>query len=115
MMLLDGSDPRVAVQQIVSDEPQRNHLSSNPPSSIAGASSILAVTQPQGDLHNWLSPTAPEKIHNIACMVRHEATAEWFLEDSTFKRWNSTMSTDSLLWVHGKRGSVFLPSRFDCS
>lgn len=110
-MLLDKGEARLAVQQIASDEPQRKCSSSNLSSFIAGASCILAVTELH-DLSHWLSPPDPSTNYNIACRARrlHEGTAEWFLEGSTFKRWKSTKSTNSLLWVHGKRVSVFLPS-----
>lgn len=47
--------------------------------------------------------------HNVACQARHKGTAEWFFEDDTFKQWKST---GSLLWIHGKRVSLFfLPFR----
>lgn len=115
MMVVDGNEAKAAVQQIASDEPQGKCLSSIPPSSIAGASCVLAAIQPRGDLHNWLSPPDPTKNHNLASKARHEGTARWFLDDSTFKQWKSTMSPSSLLWIYGKRGSIFLPSRFNCS
>jgi hypothetical protein len=97
----------VTLQQIAG---QRKSPSSNLPSLIVGALCVLAVTQPH-DLHllNWLSPPDPSTNHHRAGTARYEGTAYWFLRGRTFTRWKSTMSRDSLLWVHGKRVSVFCP------
>jgi hypothetical protein len=115
MILLDGSDQRLAVQQIASDESQMKCSSSNLHSPIAGASCFLVVIQLRKDLRHWLSSPDPSTNHYMARNARHKGTSEWFLESDTFKQWKSSKPKDSLLWVHGKRVSIFLPSRFDCS
>ena len=95
----------VTLQQIASE---RKSASFNLPSLIIGASCVVSVTQPHDlHLHNWLSPPDPSTNHHRAGTARYEGTAHWFLRGRTFTRWKSTMSRDSLLWVHGKRVSVF--------
>jgi hypothetical protein len=56
----------------------------------------------QQNLRGWLSPQDPSTNHNIACNAHHKGTATWFFEGRTYKEWKST-SSESLLWVHGKR------------
>jgi hypothetical protein len=82
------------------------------PSATSGASCILSGTQMQESLFKWLSPPDPLVNHKIACNARQEGTSNWFLRSKTFEEWNSE---GSLLWIHGKRISVLLPSRLDCS
>jgi hypothetical protein len=38
--------------------------------------------------------------HNMALRQRHNGTATWFIQGSTFMEWRVT---GSLLWIHGKR------------
>jgi hypothetical protein len=66
--------------------------------------SILTGNQMREKLQNWLSPPDPSINHNIARKVHHEGTATWFFQGSIFKDWKSS---PSLLWVHGKRTSLF--------
>jgi hypothetical protein len=56
-------------------------------------------------LQKWLSPPDPSINFNTARKVYHEGTAAWFTQGSTFKRWKSE-SSQSMLWVHGKRISL---------
>ena len=63
---------------------------------------ILTGDQLQQNLRRWLSPQDPSTNHNIACNAHHKGTANWFFEGRTYKEWKST-SSESLLWVHGKR------------
>ncbi|KAF8492973.1 hypothetical protein F5888DRAFT_857262 [Russula emetica] len=69
---------------------------------IVDASSILAGTQLRENLRKWLSPPDPSTNHNIACGAHLKGTATWFLQGSTFEKWQSS---SSLLWIHGKPGS----------
>jgi hypothetical protein len=57
------------------------------------------------NLRKWLSPPDPSKNHNIACALRHEGSAKWFFEGGIYHDWKST---SSLLWIYGKRTSLFL-------
>jgi hypothetical protein len=57
-------------------------------------------------LQKWLSPPDPSTNHNIARKAHHKGTASWFFQGSIFKQWKS--SSESLLWVHGKRTFIFL-------
>jgi len=67
-----------------------------------GFSHILAGNQLWDSLHKWLSPPDPSTNHNIACSTHQKRTANWFFQGSIFAGWKST---DSLLWIHGKRVS----------
>ena len=66
-------------------------------------STILTGNQLRQDLRRWLSPPDPSTNHNIACSAHHEGTAAWFFQGSIFREWKTT---DSLLWIHGKRTFV---------
>jgi len=65
-----------------------------------GVSHILAGNQMWDGLHKWLSPPDPSTNHNIACSTHQKRTADWFFQGSIFAGWKST---DSLLWIYGKR------------
>ena len=65
-----------------------------------GISLVLAGNQVWESLHKWLSPPDPSTNHNIACSTHQKRTASWFFQGSIFSGWKST---DSLLWIHGKR------------
>ncbi|KAH9996168.1 hypothetical protein BJV74DRAFT_295552 [Russula compacta] len=62
----------------------------------------LNRNQLRQDLRNWLSPPDPSVNFNIASDARHEGTAEWFTQCSTFNDWKAS---GSLIWIHGKPGS----------
>jgi hypothetical protein len=66
-------------------------------------STILTGNQLRQDLRRWLSPPDPSTNHNIACSAHHEGTAAWFFQGIIFREWKTT---DSLLWIHGKRTFV---------
>ena len=70
--------------------------------SDCGISHVLAGNQLWESLHKWLSPPDPSTNHNIACSTHQKRTASWFFKGSIFAGWKST---DSLLWIHGKRAS----------
>ena len=70
--------------------------------SDCGVSHVLAGNQLWDSLHKWLSPPDPSTNHNIACSTRQKRMANWFFQGSIFAGWKST---DSLLWIHGKRAS----------
>ena len=70
--------------------------------SDCGISHVLAGNQVWESLHKWLSPPDPSTNHNIACSTHQKRTASWFFKGSIFAGWKST---DSLLWIHGKRAS----------
>ena len=63
-----------------------------------------ATANEREKLKNWLSPPDPSTNHNIARKVHHEGTTSWFFQGSIFKQWKSS----PLLWIHGKRTSLFL-------
>ena len=71
-------------------------------SSDCGVSRVLPGNQLWDSLHTWLSPPDPSTNHNIACSTHQKQTANWFFQGSIFAAWKST---DSLLWIHGKRAS----------
>jgi hypothetical protein len=71
-------------------------------SSDCGVSRVLPGNQLWDNLHKWLSPPDPSTNHNIACSTRQKQTANWFFQGSIFAGWKST---ESLLWIHGKRAS----------
>ena len=78
--------------------------------SDCGISHVLAGNLLWESLHKWLSPPDPSTNHNIACSTHQKRTASWFFQGSIFAGWKST---DSLLWIHGKRASYitgFLPA-----
>jgi hypothetical protein len=75
-------------------------LSSNLISPDYRALPILSGNQLRESIHKWLSPPDPSTNHNIACDTHHKKTASWFFQGSIFQEWKST---DSLLWIHGKR------------
>ena len=54
-------------------------------------------------LKRWLSPPDPSTNYNIGLRNLHKETTIWFLEGPIFQEWHST---DSLLWIHGKRTFV---------
>ena len=70
---------------------------------IFAGSTILTGNQLRQDLRRWLSPPDPSTNHNIACSAHYEGTAAWFFQGSIFKEWKTT---DSLLWIYGKRTFV---------
>jgi hypothetical protein len=61
----------------------------------------------QEKLWEWLSPPDPSINHNIARKAHHKGTTSWFFQGGIFREWKSF---PSLLWVHGKRMSLFLAS-----
>jgi protein subunit release factor A len=65
---------------------------------------ILTESKLREKLKIWLSPPDPFKNHNNARKAHHGGTASWFFQGSNFKEWKSTAS---LLWVHGKRTTLF--------
>jgi hypothetical protein len=69
---------------------------------------FLAGDKVEDDIRSWLSPPDPWKNHNTACESRHSGTAAWFLQSKSFSEWKSS-GLSSLLWVHGKRQSLFGP------
>jgi hypothetical protein len=69
----------------------------------SGPSHVLIGNQLRENLRKWLSPSDPSINHNIACAIRHEGSAGWFLESSMFNDWKST---GSLLWINGKRAHL---------
>ncbi|KAF8477724.1 hypothetical protein DFH94DRAFT_90550 [Russula ochroleuca] len=65
--------------------------------------------QLRDSLLRWLSPPDPSANHNIACKAHHDGTAQWFFQGNIYSQWKST---DSLLWIHGKRALLpALPKR----
>ena len=66
---------------------------------------MVTGNQLRQDLHRWLAPPDPSTNHNIACNAHHKGTATWFFEGRMYKDWKSE-SSESLLWVHGKRASM---------
>jgi hypothetical protein len=100
---LDGRETREVVQQAADgvDRIERSWFPNRIHARRAG-SIILTGNQLRQDLRSWLSPPDPSTNHNIACNAHHKGTATWFFEGRTYKEWKST-SSDSLLWIHGKR------------
>jgi len=96
-----GVDERVAGVAGVVDRIERSWFPNRIHAGHTG-SIILTGDQLQQNLRRWLSPQDPSTNHNIACNAHHKGTATWFFEGSTYKEWKST-SSESLLWVHGKR------------
>ncbi|KAI0269098.1 hypothetical protein BGY98DRAFT_1190386 [Russula aff. rugulosa BPL654] len=84
LVLDEGKETRVAVQQVADDMDQ------------------LKRNQLRQDLRKWLSPSDPSINHNIACGAHRKQTAGWFFQGSIFTEWKSD---GSLLWLHGKPGS----------
>ena len=74
---------------------------------VLRATHILSGNQLRESIHKWLSPPDPSTNHNIACGTHHKRTATWFFQGSIFKEW---MATGSLLWIHGKRAPIPLPT-----
>jgi hypothetical protein len=67
---------------------------------------ITAVgNQIQEKLYTQLSPPDPSTDHNIARKVHHEGTSTWFFQGGMYQEWKSS---PSLLWIHGKRTSLWL-------
>ena len=66
---------------------------------------ILTESQLREKLQKWLSPPNPSTNHNIARKAHHKGTASWFFQGSIFEQWKLS---PSLLWIHGKRTSLFL-------
>jgi hypothetical protein len=85
---------------------------SNLPSTSSGDSN--AVTQQdetqQDAIQHWLLPSDPFQNYDQARMSRHEGTAQWFLKNKTFVKWESS---GSFLWVNGKRMFFFELIRSD--
>src|SRR5258708_36765652 len=69
---------------------------------------ILTGNQLRQDLRRWLSSPDPSTNHNIARNAHYDGTANWSFRGAFYKEWRSTGS-DSLLWIHGKRASLFYP------
>ena len=63
-----------------------------------------ATANEREKLQSWLSPPDPSTNHNIARKAHHKGTTSWFFQGSIFKQWKSS----PLLWIHGKRTSLFL-------
>ena len=61
----------------------------------------------QAEARKWLSPPDPWKNHNTACESHYEGTSTWLIKGGTFAKWKSS-GPDSLLWIHGKRGCLYL-------
>ena len=100
-------EPRVAPSNV--GDPSSPHTSSP---FANGGSNTAPRYQLLEEVQRWLSPPDPSTNHNVICQARHEGTAVWFLQDKTFKQWKST---GSLLWIHGKRVSLFSASpALDC-
>src|SRR5712671_2259902 len=59
-----------------------------------------AGDQLQRDVQRWLSPPDPSTNHDIVWKAHHNGTAAWFFETDVLREWRTT---DSLLWIHGKR------------
>src|ERR1700733_16075184 len=70
---------------------------------------LIMVTgkQTRRDLHSWLCPLDPSTNHEVACKAHHEGTTTWFFHGGIFEEWRST---PSLLWIHGKRTLLSLPT-----
>ena len=102
-MRLDGNEAREVIQQ-AADGVDRIERSWFPNCIHAGhaGSIMLTGSQLRQDLHRWLAPPNPSTNHNIACNAHHKGTATWFFEGRMYKDWKSE-SSESLLWVHGKR------------
>jgi len=99
--LPDGKEARVVMQQTANEVDQmKRWSSSNNIDIIRAGSTVLTGNQLRQDLRRWLSPPDPSTNHNIACNAHHEGTAAWFFQGRIFGKWKTT---DSLLWVHGKR------------
>src|SRR5579863_1449826 len=79
------------------------------------SSITLTETLSRQDLRKWLSPPDPSINHNTVHSSQHEGTATWFFQGGIYSEWKST---GSLLWIHGKRMSLFsssiLPSIDSC-
>ncbi|KAH9996977.1 hypothetical protein BJV74DRAFT_794986 [Russula compacta] len=56
------------------------------------------------NLQRWLSPPDSSINYNTACDTRHQGTATWFTESTTFTDWKAS---GSLLWIHGKRTRIW--------
>jgi hypothetical protein len=107
---LDGKEARGVIQQTADDVDQvKRSWSPNRIHARHADSIILTGNQLRQDLRRWLSPPDPSTNQNIACNAHHEGTATWFFERSTYKEWKST-SSESLLWVHGKRAPLSHPA-----
>ena len=92
------------MKQAANDVDQIKRLSTRSCADTRFASStILTGNQLRQDLRRWLSPPDPSTNHIIACSAHHEGTAAWFFQGSIFREWKTT---DSLLWIHGKRTFV---------
>jgi hypothetical protein len=61
---------------------------------------MITGDQFQRDVRSWLSPPDPSTNHRIFWKARHKGTATWFFKGTMLTDWKST---DSLLWIHGKR------------
>ena len=66
----------------------------------------LAGDNLQQDIFKWLSPPDPWKNHDAACDLHHHGSAEWFVRSTAFSEWKASEVRGSILWVHGKRGSM---------
>ena len=99
----EGKEAREVIKQAVDgvDRIERSLFSKRLRAGHAG-SIVLTGDQLRQNLLRWLSPQDPSTNHNIACNAHHKGTANWFFEGRTYKEWKST-SSESLLWVHGKR------------
>ena len=53
----------------------------------------------------WLSPSDPSINHNTTRDVHHNGTAQWFLQGNIYNQWKSS---DSFLWVRGKRALLLV-------
>ena len=103
---LDGKEAKAIIKQTASnvDEERRSSsvLSAIGPHDLI----ILIGNQLREKLQTWLSPPDPSTNQNIARKVHHKGTATWFFEGGIFQEWKSSRS---LLWIHGKRTSLWLP------
>jgi hypothetical protein len=71
----------------------------NPKEAITG-------DQLREEIQEWLSPPDPRTRYNIGREDHHEGTGKWLIEGEIFAEWKS--SSNSLLWIHGKRMPPFL-------
>ena len=51
-------------------------------------------------IRHWLTPPDPSTNYNNGLRNLHWESATWLLDGRVFQDWHST---DSLLWIHGKR------------
>jgi hypothetical protein len=70
-------------------------------------SGIFTGDRLRDSLLRWLSPPDTSTNHNMARKVHHRGTTQWFLQGNVFNEWKTS---DSVLWIHGKRGFFLVSS-----